>query len=153
MNVAQNWKLQYLEVGSQNIYEFLTSIYCLDCDRPPKSWFEVFFGGSNVDFCGEPKFPVSKCRFHFERVETLVFSCVVISSRYVEALRLFTLLLVLPIPRDFVFIEDFSVMVGVKVRFLLNSTFFFLKSKLQVLLTASYSYICMNYARRFQLEK
>lgn len=113
----------------------------------------MFFGGSNVEFCGEPKFPVSKCRFHFERVETLVFSCVVISSRYVEALRLFTLLLVLPIPRDFVFVEDFSVMVGVKVRFLLNSTFFFLKSKLQVLLTASYSYICMNYARRFKLEK
>ena len=113
----------------------------------------MFSGRSNVEFCGEPKFPVSKCGFHFERVETLVFSCVVISSRYVEALRLFILLPALSIPRDFVFIEDFSVMVGVKVRVLLNYTLFFVKSKVQALLTASFSYICMNFARRFQLEE
>lgn len=116
----------------------------------------MFSGRSNVEFCGGTKFPVSKCRFHFERVETLVFSCVVISSRYVEALRLFTLLPVLLIPGQFVLLEDFSVIIGVKVRVLLNCTHFSFQASCKFIDGQSPIYICMNfatYACRFLVEK
>ena len=70
---SKNWNFQYSQVVSENIYKFRVSFGCLDCDRPPESSSEVFWTRSNVEFRGASKFPVGICRFHFERVETLVF--------------------------------------------------------------------------------
>lgn len=52
---------------------------------------KVFLFSSNVEYSGVREFPVSNCRFQFERVEKLVFSL----CRHLDSLRvtyaLFTL--------------------------------------------------------------
>lgn len=63
-NVAKAGNSNTQKVLSENIYDILVSIRCLDWDRAPRSETEVFCRRSNVEFGGASKFPVSKCSFH-----------------------------------------------------------------------------------------
>lgn len=63
-NVAKAGNSNTQSVLSENIYDILISIRCLDCHRAPERETEVFCWRSNVEFGGASKFPVSKCYFH-----------------------------------------------------------------------------------------
>ena len=88
---SESWKLQYTTVeGKKSSYliHLFIGKTVIDGYRDQS---KVFLFSSNVEYSGVREFPVSNCRFHFERVEKLVFSL----CRHLDSLRvtyaLFTL--------------------------------------------------------------